>query len=178
MKISAVLLTTGGASRRMRTDKARIVRNGVPQAVFLAGLIAKCGLRGYEVGPGVSGLSSVGDARPFEGAHRALPRAVARLIGSLSIDAQEWILTLPVDLYRLEADGLVWLAGLELTDPTVLSCDGVPQWTLSCAPASAIALATAGRLADLLPEAVIREVPSLYRDQFRDSDTLGELPSW
>ena len=53
----AGLLLTGGASRRMGTDKASLVIGGEPMAARLASLlVAACGGPVLEIGPGRSGL--------------------------------------------------------------------------------------------------------------------------
>lgn len=58
-RLMAGLLLTGGASRRMGTDKARLVLNGESLAARAARVLSTVCDPVVEVGPGVSGLPAV-----------------------------------------------------------------------------------------------------------------------
>lgn len=78
---SAGILLTGGASRRMQTDKASIVWRGETLAARAARVLAEVCEPVVEVGPGASGLRHVREDPPGGGPLAALI-AGARAIGS------------------------------------------------------------------------------------------------
>lgn len=104
----AGLLLTGGASRRMGTDKAALVVDGRPLAVRLADLLgAACGGPVLEVGPGRSGLPWL-----IEDPAGAGP-LVAVAAGAAALRARGWhgaVLVLACDLPLLTPQALGLLA--------------------------------------------------------------------
>lgn len=78
----AGLLLTGGSSRRMGVDKARIVIDGDSLAGRLAAVLL-ASLRGpvLEVGPGWSGLPTVAEEQPGSGPLVAFAAGAAHLAG-------------------------------------------------------------------------------------------------
>jgi hypothetical protein len=119
------VLLTGGRSRRMGRDKASIPRaSGVPQARHLGTLVTElAGVRGVELGPGVSGLAAHGDRG--EGPAVALADAVAR--GYL---AARVLVVVPVDLFRLERGGLGWLVRQARQAPLVVRIPAGVSWAI------------------------------------------------
>ncbi len=75
----AGILLTGGASRRMGTDKATLVIGGETCARRVARLLARVASVALEVGPGHSGLPRVAEPRPGRGPLVALAQAAAQL---------------------------------------------------------------------------------------------------
>lgn len=75
----AGLLLTGGASRRMGTDKAAIVVRGEPLAARLGRLLSRTVAPAIEVGPGRSGLPSVREPVPGQGPLPAIAAGRAEL---------------------------------------------------------------------------------------------------
>lgn len=79
MRKMAGVLLTGGASRRMGTDKARLVVNGETLAARSARVLASVCDPVVEVGPGVSGLPAVQEEPPGSGPLVALLAGVGAL---------------------------------------------------------------------------------------------------
>ena len=75
----AGVLLTGGASRRMGTDKARLVVNGETLAARSARVLTAVCDPVVEVGPGVSGLPAVLEEPPGAGPLVALLAGVGAL---------------------------------------------------------------------------------------------------
>jgi len=75
----AGVLLTGGASRRMGTDKAQLVVNGETLAARTARVLATVCDPVVEVGPGVSGLPAVREEPPGAGPLVALLAGVGAL---------------------------------------------------------------------------------------------------
>jgi molybdopterin-guanine dinucleotide biosynthesis protein A len=81
----AGVLLTGGASRRMGTDKARLVVNGETLAARSARVLAAVCDPAVEVGPGVSGLPAVREEPLGAGPLVALLAGVGALGGPHSV---------------------------------------------------------------------------------------------
>jgi molybdopterin-guanine dinucleotide biosynthesis protein A len=81
----AGVLLTGGASRRMGTDKARLVVNGETLAARSARVLAAACDPVVEVGPGVSGLPAVREDPAGAGPLVALLAGVGALGGPHSV---------------------------------------------------------------------------------------------
>ena len=79
MRQVAGVLLTGGASRRMGTDKAQIVVNGETLAARAARVLSAACDPVIEVGPGLSGLPAVQEDPPRSGPLVALLAAVGAL---------------------------------------------------------------------------------------------------
>jgi molybdenum cofactor guanylyltransferase len=75
----AGLLLTGGSSRRMGTDKAALVVDGVPLAERAAAALLAVVAPVFEVGPGRSSLPTVVEAEPGAGPLGALAAGAAAL---------------------------------------------------------------------------------------------------
>jgi molybdenum cofactor guanylyltransferase len=81
----AGVLLTGGASRRMGTDKARLVVNGETLAARTARVLSAVCDPVVEVGPAVSGLPAVSEEPPGAGPLVALLAGVGALGGPRSV---------------------------------------------------------------------------------------------
>ncbi len=78
----AGILLTGGASRRMGTDKASMVIDGHPSALRIGALLGRVAAPVLEVGPGRSGLPAVQEDPDGEGPLVALAAGCAALRAS------------------------------------------------------------------------------------------------
>ena len=105
---SAVLLAgvllTGGASRRMGSDKAQLVVNGETLAARSARVLSEVCDPVIEVGPGVSGLPAVREDPPGAGP------LVALLAGVGALGSPRTVLLLACDLPFVDAPVLRLLA--------------------------------------------------------------------
>lgn len=137
----AALVLTGGASRRMGTDKAAILVDGVPLAARTASLLSAVADPVLEVGPGRTTLPAVADALPGEGPLAALAAGADVLTRR---GHRGPALVVATDLPRLTTQALVALASHPATGSVVPVVAGRPQWL--CARWSAGALAAADRL--------------------------------
>jgi len=136
----AGIVLTGGASRRMGTDKALLRSElGVPWAESVGRLLVEVADPVIEVGPGWSGLPSVLEELRGEGP------LVAVAAGAAALAAQGWsgpALVLSCDLPRLKSAVVRWLAGWPGHGGVVPVVGGRPQPL--CARWSAADLAAAG----------------------------------
>ena len=120
----AGLLLTGGASRRMGTDKALIEVGGrrlVDRAAAVLGAVADPVV---EVGPGWSGLQAVREDPPGSGPLAALSAGAAALRAA-GHDGS--LLVLAVDMPRVGIELLRLLAGRAGTATAVPRAGGHPQ---------------------------------------------------
>jgi molybdopterin-guanine dinucleotide biosynthesis protein A len=120
----AGLLLTGGASRRMGTDKALIEVDGrrlVDRAAAILGAVADPVV---EVGPGWSRLPAVREHPPGSGPLAALGAGAAALRGA-GHDGP--VLVLAVDMPRVSVELLRFLAGRAGPETAVPRADGHPQ---------------------------------------------------
>jgi molybdopterin-guanine dinucleotide biosynthesis protein A len=120
----AGLLLTGGASRRMGSDKALLEVDGqrlVDRAVAILGAVADPVV---EVGPGWSGRPAVREDPPGSGPLAALGAGAAAL-RSAGHDGP--VLLLAVDMPRVSVDLLRLLADREGSATAVPVADGHPQ---------------------------------------------------
>jgi molybdenum cofactor guanylyltransferase len=114
--IAGVLLT-GGASRRMHTDKASIVWRGETLAARAGRVLAEVCTPVLEVGSGVSGLPSVREDPPGSGPLAALVagaraiRSMGRSTGGSTGGSRGPILLLACDLPFVEAPVLRLVTG-------------------------------------------------------------------
>lgn len=138
----AGLLLTGGASRRMGTDKAVLAAaDGHPLAVRTGRLLAEVAATAVEVGPGRSALPSVPDTDAGAGPLAAVATGAAWL------EAAGWegpALVVATDLPLLDAPLLAWLAAHPAPGCVVPVADGRRQWL--CARYDRPALVAAGDL--------------------------------
>lgn len=104
----AALLLTGGASRRMGTDKARLEVGGEALAVRTARLLQAVAAPCLEVGPGVSGLPAVLETVPGSGPLVALAAGAEALTAA---GPGRPALVVACDLPRLTTAALSLLAG-------------------------------------------------------------------
>ena len=131
------VLLTGGASRRMETDKARIVWQGETLAARAARVLASVCDPVVEVGSGASGLRCVREDPPGSGPLAAL------LAGAGALDTRGPLVLLACDLPFVEAP-IVRLLADWAGNPTVVPVvDGRLQF--ACARYGAAALARAER---------------------------------
>jgi molybdopterin-guanine dinucleotide biosynthesis protein A len=127
--VLAALLLTGGASRRMGSDKAMLAGpDGRCLAERTAALLAMVADPVLEVGPGRGGIDSVVDARPGAGPLAAVATGVAALAAA---GRPGPALVVATDLPRLDTALLVWLADHPAPGTVVPVVDGRPQ--LLCA---------------------------------------------
>jgi molybdopterin-guanine dinucleotide biosynthesis protein A len=122
----AALLLTGGASRRMGTDKASIQGDdGRSLSVRTGDLLVAVAALAIEVGPGHSTLRAVPDDRPGAGPLAA----VATGVGAL--ERAGWYgpaIVVATDLPRLDTGLLNWLADHPFDGSVVPVVAGRPQW--------------------------------------------------
>ncbi|MGH9102476.1 MAG: molybdenum cofactor guanylyltransferase [Acidimicrobiales bacterium] len=138
---AAGLLLTGGASRRMGTDKASLVVNGLRLAVAAGRALAAVTAPTFELGPGRSELEPVADTAPGKGPLAALAQARGRLGARL---ADRPAVVLACDLPGVTAELLAYLAEHPGSPSVVPVVGGRPQ--LLCARWSSAALACAPSL--------------------------------
>ncbi|MGA8295837.1 MAG: NTP transferase domain-containing protein [Acidimicrobiales bacterium] len=175
------LLLTGGSSRRMGFDKARMLVDGIASAVRVArALDSVCG-RVLEVGPGVSGVSAVIESPHGEGPLAAL------VCGARALQAEGrlgQVVVVACDLPFLRPAGLREIARWPVEGSVVPVVDGKPQplcarWSGSDLALAASLLASGERSLRALVEAtrptfvdVKKEAKALTVDQLEDLDTL------
>jgi molybdenum cofactor guanylyltransferase len=141
VQIAAVLLT-GGASRRMGSDKARLLGpDGQTLAERTATLLGAVAGPAVEVGSGASGLPTVPDDHPGQGPLAAVATGVRAL------SERGWAggaLVVATDMPRLDAGLVTWLADHSFPGSVVPVVDGERQWL--CARYDGPTLAGAGPL--------------------------------
>src|ERR671923_1218080 len=120
----AGLLLTGGASRRMGTDKALIEVGGQRLVDRAAAVLAAVADPVVEVGPGWSGLPAVREDPPGSGPLAALSAGAAAL-RALGHDGP--VLVLAVDMPRVTVELLRLLARRPGPATAVPRADGHPQ---------------------------------------------------
>ena len=132
----AALLLTGGASRRLGTDKATLVVDGRRLVDRVADLLGDACDPVVEVGPAFSALPAVLEDPPGRGPLAAVAA------GAEALDRQGYAgatIVLAVDLPRMTAAVVTWLRDHPSPDSVVPVVDGVAQ--VLCARYSARALA-------------------------------------
>jgi molybdenum cofactor guanylyltransferase len=120
----AGLLLTGGASRRMGTDKALIEVDGQRLVDRAAAVLRAVADPVVEVGPGWSGLPAVREDPPGSGPLAALSTGAAA-VRAAGHDGS--LLVLAVDMPRVGVDLLRLLAGRAGTATAVPRAGGHPQ---------------------------------------------------
>jgi molybdenum cofactor guanylyltransferase len=130
----AGVLLTGGASRRMGTDKATIVIDGETLAARAARVLAAACEPVIEVGPGVSGLPHVRENPPGAG-------PLVALVAGADALAADTVLLFACDLPFVEAAELTILAKWPGTQTVIPIADDRPQY--ACARYGPAALAGA-----------------------------------
>lgn len=128
------ILLTGGASRRMGTDKASLEVRGETLAVRAARVLSEVCSRVVEVGPGVSGLPSVREDPPGTG-------PLAALVAGADELATAPLLLLAVDLPFVEPPLLRLLADWPGSGSVVPSAAGRLQYTCARYGAGSIEVA-------------------------------------
>lgn len=120
----AGLLLTGGASRRMGTDKARLLVDGRSLAERAASVLSEVADPVIEVGPGHSGLPAVREDPPGSGPLAALGAGWAALSAAGHHGA---VVVLAVDM-PFVTPPLLRLLALRSGPPTAVPrCEGRPQ---------------------------------------------------
>jgi molybdopterin-guanine dinucleotide biosynthesis protein A len=122
MRQVAGVLLTGGASRRMGTDKARLVVNGETLAVRAARVLAEACDPVIEVGSGASGLPAVQEDPPGAGP------LVALVAGAGALGNPRMVMLLACDLPFVEAPLLRLLAEWPGTGTVIPVVDGRFQY--------------------------------------------------
>jgi molybdopterin-guanine dinucleotide biosynthesis protein A len=137
----AGLLLTGGASRRMGTDKALLEVGGQRLAERAAAVLSAVADPVVEVGPGWSGLQAVREDPPGRGPLAAVAAGAAALRAA-GHDGP--VVVLAVDMPRVSVELLRLLATRDGPATTVPRADGHPQPL--CARYGPDALAAVDRL--------------------------------
>ena len=120
----AGMLLTGGASRRMGSDKAMLEVGGVANAVRLAGLLREVSGPVLEVGPGRSGLRALSEQPPGQGALAAVAAGGSAL---RELGCARPALVLACDLPFVGGAVLRFLVGWPGTGSVVPVVGGRPQ---------------------------------------------------
>jgi molybdopterin-guanine dinucleotide biosynthesis protein A len=120
----AGLLLTGGASRRMGTDKALLEVDGRRLAERGASVLSAVCRPVLEVGPGVSGLDAVLEDPPGQGPLAALGAGTSEL-ARRGYDGP--VVVLAVDMPLVDAGLVRFLAGRPGPATAVPVADGEPQ---------------------------------------------------
>lgn len=180
----AGILLTGGLSSRMGVDKAAIRIDGIPQAVRLGELLTRVAEPVVEVGPGRSGLPSIGEEPPQSGPLVAIV-AGARWLRARGHDGPA--LVLACDLPLLPLGMLELLATWPGKDSVLPLVDGQDQplcarWSEADLRAAEVAATNGDRSLRRLPErsrAVVLPEDVWGRAararELRDVDTRDEL---
>jgi molybdopterin-guanine dinucleotide biosynthesis protein A len=130
------VLLTGGASRRLGSDKATArLADGRTLAQHGAATLRSVCLHCIEVGPGVSGLTTVCEQPPGAGPLAAVLAGAAAL-------GRAGVLVLAVDLPRVGPDVLHTLAATP-GPAAIARADGRLQYVCACYGAEVLARATA-----------------------------------
>ena len=137
----AGLLLTGGASRRMGSDKALLEVDGQRMVDRAAAVLGEVADPVIEVGPGWSGLPAVREDPPGSGPLAAVCTGVTALRAA---GHDGLVLVLAVDMPRVNAEVLRLLADRPGPDTAVPRADGHPQ--VLCARYGPDTLAAADRL--------------------------------
>ncbi len=138
---TAALLLTGGASRRLGTDKATLVVDGDRLVDRLERLLVATCAPVLEVGPGYGTLPAVREDPPGDGPLAAVAAGWAALT-TRGHDGPAIVLA--VDLPGITAPILEWLRDHPATGSVVPVVDGVAQ--VLCARYSAMLLSSAAPL--------------------------------
>lgn len=180
----AGLLLTGGSSRRMGHDKARLLVAGEPLARRTARLLAAVAAPALEVGPGVTDLEAVREEPPGDGPLAAIV-AGAQALGRLGHRGPA--LVLACDLPLLTADALAVVAGRPGARSVLPFLGGRAQplcarWSADDLDEAAVRLARGERSLAGLPDRRDAEIldelawPSgVGAGALRDADTPAEL---
>lgn len=128
MPEACAILLTGGDSRRLGVDKARLVVDGVTLADRAAAVLAAVADPVMEVGPGRSGLPAVREDPPGAGPLAAFV-AGSRALAARGADGP--VLLLAVDLPRVTTELLMFLRDWPGVPTTIPVVDGREQ--LVCA---------------------------------------------
>ena len=179
MLLAGVLLT-GGASRRMGTDKATLVVHGETLAARAARVLAAVCDPVIEVGPGVSGLPAIQEDPPFAGP------LVALVAGWQALGNPIPVLVLACDMPFVEPPLLRLLAEWPGTGTVIPVVDDRSQYTCARYGAASFDEATAAlrsgdtslrgmadTTADYLPPSCWRAVAT--EQSFADVDTPDDL---
>ena len=160
MLLAGVLLT-GGASRRMGTDKASIVVNGETLAARAARVLTEVCDPAIEVGTGVSGLPAIREDPPYAGP------LVALVAGRHALGDPAQILLLACDLPFVDAPLLRVLAEWPGSGSVIPVVDGRFQY--ACARYGAAAL-DAGVVALRAGDASLRAIADVDAAYVTEAD--------
>lgn len=177
----AGVLLTGGASRRLGTDKARLRRpDGLTLAEHAAGLLRATCAGAIEVGDGASGLPAVREDPPLAGPLVALLAGVDALLARHMCTEAAHVVVLGCDYPRLDVSALERLVAAEPAGATAIATTPDGRLHYVCARlapddvAEARGRATAGERAlrwlATLPHVAV-ELPA---DQLVDVDTPAD----
>jgi len=181
----AALLLTGGASRRMGTDKAALVVPGGPLAQRSAALLRSVAEPVIEVGPGYTTLPCTREVPPGSGPLAAMAAGAALLKDR---HHQGPVLVVATDLPGLTGEYLRVLAnhGVPRPDHSVVPRDGAGRAQPLCARYSPTALACAEELVAAghrSMKALLARVPIVWIDGdagvvLLDIDTPDDLAAF
>jgi molybdopterin-guanine dinucleotide biosynthesis protein A len=172
------VLLTGGASRRMGRDKARLLVSGEPYAVHSARMLSAVCDPVVEVGDGASGLPFVREDPPGAGPLAAVLAGVQ----ALALPHPAPIVVLACDLPFIDVAFLSLLADFDSEGSVLPVVEAEPQY--ACARWSPNALATAqaayergerAMRALLLAEDAVLLPADSYADVLADVDTPDDL---
>lgn len=121
----AGMLLTGGASRRMGTDKAKLVVAGTPLAVRTARVLAAVVSPVIEVGTGCAGVPTTREEPPGAGPLAAVAEG-ARLLAVHGHDGPAVVVA--TDLPRIDEEVVRRLAAHPSPGTVVPLVAGRPQW--------------------------------------------------
>jgi molybdenum cofactor guanylyltransferase len=176
----AGVLLTGGASRRLGHDKARLALNGETLAARAARALTEVCDGVVEVGSGVAGIATTQEQPSGAGPLAAL------VAGADALAFPPALLLLAVDLPLVDAPLLALLAGHDVPGVVVPVAAGERQWT--CARYDGSAVSAARDLLDrgvrslraLVQEVAIVEISEAEwrvvapSDSFVDVDTAAD----
>jgi molybdenum cofactor guanylyltransferase len=170
----AALLLTGGASRRMGTDKASLVVAGGPLAPLIAALLQCVADPVIEVGPGNTTLPCTREVPPGSGPLAAMAAGAAQLRDR---HHEGPVLVVATDLPGLTEEYLRLLADHSVPGPdhSVIPRDGTGRAQPLCARYSPTALACAQELlaaGHRSMKALLARVPVVWIDAGADGVLL------
>ncbi|HLW44668.1 MAG TPA: molybdenum cofactor biosynthesis protein MoaE [Acidimicrobiales bacterium] len=119
------MVLTGGASRRMGSDKATLTVDGVPLGRLAADALAAATEVSVEVGPGTTGLPSVVEEPRGSGPLAAVVAGWAELVRRTG--EKQPAVVLACDLPAVTPALVAWLAGRPGDAGVVPIVDGLPQ---------------------------------------------------
>jgi molybdopterin-guanine dinucleotide biosynthesis protein A len=180
------ILLTGGASRRLGTDKATLVVDGVTLAARAAASLTERDVVAVEVGPGFTSLPAVREDPPGTGPLAAFVTGARAVSDALGGEADAFVL-LACDLVDPAAvlDALLAAPAADLVVP--VDVDGAPQYVCAryAAPLVDVAagLVASGErslraLAAAVPAERRHDLVGLAPGALADVDTPADARRW